>query len=155
MTLTEDERDVAWARARAQVKSQSRPDVFTHKGDKTRNVANEHGARLALTKALGDPIPNRVEVRHTAHPVGNLLVRNDHESTAAHVLVRGVIADGKYEVAGYIWGFEAKRPDHWDRSLRYPAYRWRPDELHDLRTLAAALKIADAEQLEFDLGGVQ
>lgn len=146
VTLTEAEVEQAWTRARAQLDRQRRPDVFEHRGDKLRAVANEQGAKIAVAKFYGGRTPRRVRVRHKSWG-DQLIMRPALCDRNAHLLVVGTLSEARMVVVGWRWGFECIDPERFDKTLRYPAYRWPEETLRDVFTLLQAL---EGEQLSLD-----
>lgn len=91
-------------------------------------------AELALAKALGvfwvggtDPVADRrdgdvagLQVRHTKHRNGKLILHNRDSDAHTFVLVVGAMPE--FEVVGFITGAEGKQPQHWWANAPRPAY---------------------------------
>lgn len=80
-----------------------------------------------------------VEVRTRTRPGYELIVRNDDCDERAYVLVRGRIP--RFEVVGWVYGREGKRPEWLQRyGGGEPAYFVPDSALHPIDTLVRALE---------------
>jgi len=110
------------------------------------------GAEMAVAKYLGQywtgvastfkgpDVGIDIQVRHTERPTGLLIIRKDDNSAAAYVLVVGLMPS--YEIVGYIYGGEAKRPEWlstFGQPTREPAYKVPRNALQNLLKGAMSL----------------
>ena len=91
-------------------------------------------AELAVAKALGTfwaaadtPDEDRagdvgpgVQVRHTQHLNGSLIVHDRDADDHRFVLVDGAMP--MFRIAGWAWGRDAKHADHWRADMPRPAF---------------------------------
>jgi hypothetical protein len=64
----------------------------------------------------------RYHVRTTSHPDGRLILHPDDPDDAAHLLVVPAPNLPEMRIVGWCWGYEGKKPEHWDSRTGRPAF---------------------------------
>lgn len=157
VTLDHDESDFAayvGLRRSSEAMRLGRQHRFGGNADRWGNDVEGAAAELAVAKALdhywqplaADPasLPGdvgRLQVRQTKRADGCLILHESDPDDAPFILVTGAVPT--FTLAGWLWGREGKRPEHWRTSTGRPAFfvpqsalRAVPDRRAELREAA-------------------
>jgi hypothetical protein len=89
---------------------------------------------LAVPGEIQADVGSSIQVRHTKHDHGCLIVYDHDRDDQQFVLVTGLGLEQK--IVGWIHGVDAKKPEHWKASARCPAFFVSQEFLRPIEELA-------------------